>query len=74
MDRGLRVELAHADEGSLGARIRENRLAPYQAVVGAREAADGSIALRHRDGSQALPAPVAEVLADLAAKVNPLNR
>ena len=64
--RGLRVEVAHADEGSLGARIRENRLAPYQAVIGAREAAAGNLALRERDGSQNDPAPIAEVLDRLA--------
>jgi threonyl-tRNA synthetase len=51
-DRGLRVEVAHADEGSLGARIRENRLAPYQAVIGAREAAAGELAIRERNGRQ----------------------
>nr|WP_255512994.1 threonine--tRNA ligase [Kribbella sp. VKM Ac-2527] len=62
VDRGLRVEVAHADEGSLGARIRENRLAPYQLIIGAREASDGSIAVRHRDGNQSAPAHAAAVL------------
>jgi len=70
-DRGLRVEVAHADEGSLGARIRENRLAPYQAVIGAREAADGLIALRRRDGQRFDPAEIAVVLDDLRAECRP---
>ena len=64
--RGLRVEVAHADEGSLGARIRENRLAPYQAVIGAREAAAGSLAIRERGGQQHEAAPIGEVLDRIA--------
>ncbi|TCC47421.1 threonine--tRNA ligase [Kribbella capetownensis] len=64
--RGLRVEVAHADEGSLGARIRENRLAPYQAVIGAREAAAGSLAIRERDGQKHEAAPIGEVLDRIA--------
>ncbi|HET6988101.1 MAG TPA: threonine--tRNA ligase [Kribbella sp.] len=70
-DRGLRVEVAHADEGSLGARIRENRLAPYQAVIGAREAANGLIAVRQRDGQQLEPAEIAVVLDDLRDNCRP---
>ncbi|WP_328999480.1 threonine--tRNA ligase [Kribbella sp. NBC_00709] len=68
-DRGLRVEIAHADEGSLGARIRENRLAPYQAVIGAREDAAGELAIRERDGGKHEPAPIGEVL-DRIAKIS----
>ncbi|MGW6276146.1 threonine--tRNA ligase [Kribbella sp. NPDC055071] len=70
-DRGLRVEVAHADEGSLGARIRENRLAPYQAVIGAREAAAGSLAIRDRDGQQHDAAPIGEVLDRIAELSRP---
>ncbi|TCC01272.1 threonine--tRNA ligase [Kribbella soli] len=66
-DRGLRVEVAHADEGSLGARIRENRLAPYQAVIGSREAEAGELALRERGGRQHEPASISSVLDDLRA-------
>jgi threonyl-tRNA synthetase len=69
-DRGLRVEIAHADEGSLGARIRENRYAPYQAIIGAREAADGSIAVRERDGRQRESAAVGEVLDRIREEVD----
>ena len=71
LDRGFRVEVAHADEGSLGARIRENRLAPYQAVIGAREAAGGLIAVRQRDGQQLDPAEIAVVLDDLRDDCQP---
>ncbi len=71
-DRGLRVEVAHADEGSLGARIRENRLAPYQAVIGAREAAAGELAIRQRDGQQRAAEPVGAVLDRIKAEVDVL--
>jgi threonyl-tRNA synthetase len=60
--RGLRAEVAHADEGSLGARIRENRWAPYQAVIGAREAAAGELAIRERDGQRHDAAAIGVVL------------
>jgi threonyl-tRNA synthetase len=73
-DRGLRVEVAHADEGSLGARIRENRLAPYQAVIGAREAAAGELAVRERDGRRHDPAPIAEVLDRIRQEADPHAR
>ncbi|MFK4085175.1 threonine--tRNA ligase [Kribbella sp. NPDC020789] len=69
--RGLRVEIAHADEGNLGARIRENRLAPYQAILGAREAAAGHLAIRERDGSRRDAAPIGEVLDRIAQEVIP---
>jgi threonyl-tRNA synthetase len=69
-DRGLRVEVAHADEGSLGARIRGNRLAPYQAIIGAREAGAGELAIRERDGRQREAAPVGEVLDRIRVEVD----
>ncbi|MGW6568748.1 threonine--tRNA ligase [Streptomyces sp. NPDC054975] len=62
VERGLRAEVAGPDRGTLGARIREARLVPYQAVVGAREAADGRVALRLRDGRRLDPRPADEVL------------
>ncbi|MFF9911552.1 threonine--tRNA ligase [Streptomyces sp. NPDC013457] len=61
-ERGLRAEVAGPDRGSLGARVREHRLVPYQAVVGAREAADGLVALRLRDGRRLAPLPADEAL------------
>ncbi|MFC0507989.1 threonine--tRNA ligase [Micromonospora costi] len=55
---GLRVEVD--DAGSLGARVREaaRRRVPYVAVIGAREAAGGRVALRLRDGRGLDPMPV----------------
>jgi len=73
-DLGLRAELAYADEGSLGARIRENRLVPHQAVIGAREAAAGEVALRDRDGTRHAAAPAGVVLRNLAELADPLRR
>jgi threonyl-tRNA synthetase len=66
--RGLRVEVLH--EGSLGARIRAaaGRKAPYVAVVGAREAAEGLVSLRLRDGRE-LPPQKADEALDLIGEV-----
>ncbi|GGN01848.1 threonyl-tRNA synthetase [Actinoplanes campanulatus] len=61
----LRVEVLH--DGSVGARIRECRKVPYLAVIGAREAADGSVALRLRDGRQLAPMPAAAAIELISA-------
>jgi threonyl-tRNA synthetase len=60
---GLRVEVDH--QGSVGARIRTatQRKIPYVAVIGPREAADGLVALRLRDGRQLPAMPAAEAIA-----------
>jgi threonyl-tRNA synthetase len=60
LDLGLRAEVLDADRASLGARIREARLVPYQAVIGGREAAAGAVALRLRDGRRLEAMSVAE--------------
>ncbi|GHJ91440.1 hypothetical protein SNE510_09590 [Streptomyces sp. NE5-10] len=54
---GLRADVAAPDRGTLAARVRTARLVPYQAVIGAREAAAGSVPVRLRDGRRprALP-------------------
>jgi threonyl-tRNA synthetase len=59
---GLRAEVL--GEGSLGLRVREaaKRKVPYVAVIGAREAESGRIALRLRDASVLEPMPVEEVI------------
>jgi len=61
VEAGLRASVSY--EGSLGARIREaaGRKIPYLAVIGAKEAERGEVALRLRDGRQlpAMPAPAA---------------
>jgi threonyl-tRNA synthetase len=53
----------------VGARIREAaaRKVPYIAVIGPREAADETVALRLRDGRQLPPKPVGEAIALVAA-------
>ncbi|QKV97448.1 threonine--tRNA ligase [Streptomyces sp. NA02950] len=67
---GLRAEVAGPERGSLGARIRAARLVPYQAVIGAKEAADAHISLRLRDGRRLDPRPADEVLARIGALVS----
>ncbi|MGW0600159.1 threonine--tRNA ligase [Streptomyces sp. NPDC002776] len=64
---GLRAQIAEPDRGSLGARIREARLVPYQAVIGAKEAADDHVALRLRDGRRLDPQPMGDVLTHIRA-------
>ena len=57
IDAGLRAEISDPDRGTLGARIRNHRLVPYQAVVGARETADNTVSLRLRTGRALDPIP-----------------
>ncbi|MEU9741749.1 threonine--tRNA ligase [Micromonospora chersina] len=66
---GLRAEVDLA--GSLGARIRDaaRRKVPYAGVIGRREAADGSVALRLRDGRGLDPMPAADALRLVGAVV-----
>ena len=66
--RGLRAAVDTRD-ASLGARIRDARedRVPYVAVVGRREVADASVAVRLRDGRQLEPMPV-EHLVDLVGR------
>ena len=66
---GLRAVVARPECGSLGARIHASRLVPYQAVIGAREAAAGQAALRLRDGRQVPALPVDELLSRIGAQV-----
>jgi threonyl-tRNA synthetase len=66
---GLRAVVARPESGSLGARIHASRLVPYQAVIGAREAAAGQAALRLRDGQQVPARPVGEILADIGERI-----
>ncbi|MFE5586514.1 threonine--tRNA ligase [Kitasatospora sp. NPDC056531] len=69
LDLGLRAEIAGPDHGSLGARIREARLVPYQAVIGAKEAVDDRVALRLRDGRRLEPMAAEEAWARIGALV-----
>jgi threonyl-tRNA synthetase len=69
IEAGLRAACHH--DGSVGARIRDaaGRKIPYVAVVGAREAAAGLVALRLRDGRQLDPMPAGEAIALISAVV-----
>ncbi|WBB63930.1 threonine--tRNA ligase [Streptomyces sp. WMMC500] len=69
VEAGLRAESAGPEGGTLGARVRAARLAPYQVVIGSREAAVGAAAVRLRDGRRPAPLPVAEAVARMAAAV-----
>ncbi|MBC3841189.1 threonine--tRNA ligase [Streptacidiphilus sp. 4-A2] len=69
-DLGLRAEVAGPERGTLAARIRAARLVPYQAVIGAKEAADDRVALRLRDGRRFDPQPADGVLARIGALVD----
>jgi threonyl-tRNA synthetase len=65
----LRAEIV--SPGSLGARIREGRLVPYQAVIGPDEVAAGRLSLRLRDGRRLDAQPVEDVLSRISAEVKP---
>ena len=62
-----RAEIAGPERGTLGARIRQARLVPYQAVIGANEAADDHVALRLRDGRRLDPQHASDVLTRIGA-------
>ena len=66
---GLRAEVDHA--GSVAARIRKAMRVPYVAVVGEREEAAGSVALRRRDGQRLDPMPVASGVGYLVSACAP---
>jgi threonyl-tRNA synthetase len=66
--RGLRAQQHGPGDGTLSARIRAARLVPYQAVIGAREADSGLVAVRLRDGRRPGAVPVAELLDRIAAR------
>jgi threonyl-tRNA synthetase len=69
IEAGLRVEVSSG--GSLGSRIRQSavRKVPYIAVIGPREAGNGQVALRLRDGRELPGMPVAEALGLIGAVV-----
>ncbi|WKU04144.1 threonine--tRNA ligase [Micromonospora sp. HUAS LYJ1] len=69
VDAGLRVAVDAG--GSLGSRVRDatHRRVPYVGVVGAREAADDTVALRLRDGRSLDPMPAADAVRLIGAVV-----
>ena len=70
LDADLRAAVADPSLGTLGARIREARLVPYQAVIGPREAAEGSVSVRLRDGRRLEPMSAAEALKQISSVVD----
>ncbi|MET7767356.1 threonine--tRNA ligase [Nocardia sp. NPDC005366] len=68
-DRGLRAEMRPPELGSLGARVRQSRLVPYQAIIGGEEAAHNTVAPRLRDGRRVDPLPAAEFVERIAELV-----
>jgi threonyl-tRNA synthetase len=67
---GLRAKCDPAD-ATLGARIRQarGRRIPYAAVIGDRETASGSVALRLRDGRQLDAVPVEQLILEVSRQV-----
>jgi threonyl-tRNA synthetase len=63
----LRAEVA--SDGTLGARVRAHKLAPYVAVIGATEAAAGEVSIRLRGGQQLPSMSVAATLAGIGRQV-----
>jgi threonyl-tRNA synthetase len=70
LDQGLRARLAGPEQGTLSARVRAHRLVPYQAVIGAREAAADLVAVRLRDGRHLEPGPTEEALRRIASLIH----
>ena len=66
---GLRADVSVPDRCTLSARVRDTRHAPYQVVIGPREAAARHISLRLRDARRIPPQPPAPLLARIAALV-----
>jgi len=66
----VRAELDDRNE-KLGYRIRDAqvRKVPYMLVVGAREAENGTVSLRHRTGDDLGAVPLDRVLADLVREI-----
>ncbi|MCY1140389.1 threonine--tRNA ligase [Actinoplanes sp. Pm04-4] len=71
IEAGLRVEVLR--DGSIGARVRSSaeRKIPYAGMIGRREAPDGLVALRHRDGRRLEPMPIAAAVALLSEEAKP---
>lgn len=69
VDAGLRARVAGLEAGSLAARVRENRLAPYQFILGPAEIAQAEVSVRLRDGrrlpAQSMGAAVARIRASI---------
>jgi threonyl-tRNA synthetase len=69
LEHGLRAEVSGPEYGSLGARIRNAKLVPYQAVIGAKEAEENQVAIRLRDGRKVDPLSASKARARISGLV-----
>ena len=69
--RSLDLRMEEVCSGSLGARIRAARKVPFVVVIGAQEAADGTVSLRSRGSDAVRVLPVDSALTLLAASCRP---
>ncbi|NTW14780.1 MAG: threonine--tRNA ligase [Candidatus Moranbacteria bacterium] len=71
---GIRAELDLSDE-SLGKKIRSGKVAkvPYLAVIGKREAENGSVTLESRDHGKVGELTITDLVARLAKETDPLT-
>ena len=69
-DSGVRVTVDRSSD-KIGAKIRLSRLdrVPYMLVIGAREAEDGTVAIRHRDKDDLGAKPLDEFIAEISAEI-----
>jgi threonyl-tRNA synthetase len=69
-DRGIRAEVDDRSE-RINLKIRQAQLdkLPYMLVVGDKEVADGSVAVRKRSGEQLPPQPLADFLKTITADI-----
>jgi threonyl-tRNA synthetase len=69
LDLDLRAQVIGPEHGTLGARIRNARLAPYQVVLGVKEAVGDQVALRLRDGRRVDDLAAAEFLGRISGLI-----
>ena len=69
LDLDLRAQVIGPEHGTVGARIRNARLAPYQVVLGAKEAVSDQVALRLRDGRRVDDLAAAEFLGRISGLI-----
>jgi threonyl-tRNA synthetase len=67
---GVRVTIDRSSD-KIGAKIRLARLArvPYMLVIGAREAEEGTVSIRHRDKDDLGAKPLDEFIAEITGEI-----
>ncbi|MFJ9365111.1 threonine--tRNA ligase [Nocardia sp. NPDC101769] len=69
LNAGLRAQIVNAEAGSLGARVRETRLVPYQFILGPAEVSSGNVAVRLRDGRRLPTRSCSDAVAQIQALI-----